>query len=63
MSVAGAGGKSILRKGINPQEPITIRYAHIVVDSFHHMGRRDGSIVATTAISWIGFGRRVIRIE
>ena len=29
--------------------------------SFHHMGRRDGSIAATTAISWIGSGRMMIR--
>jgi hypothetical protein len=63
MSAGEDGGKSILRQVINPLALITIRFAPIVAASFHHMGRRAGSIAATTAISWIGSGRMVIRTE
>ena len=61
MSAGEDGGKSILMQVINPLALITIRFAPIVAASFHHMGRRDGSIAATTAISWIGSGRMMIR--
>lgn len=61
MNAGEGGGKSIMRQVINLLVPITIRFAPIVAASFHHMGRRAGSIVATTAISWIGSGRMVIR--
>ena len=63
MSAGEGGGKSILRQVINPLALITIKSAPIVAASFHHMGRRAGSIAATTAISWIGSGRMVIRTE
>ena len=52
---------SDLMQVINLLVPITIRFAPIVAASFHHMGRRAGSIAATTAISWIGSGRMMIR--
>ena len=52
---------SDLMQVINLLVPITIRFAPIVAASFHHMGRRVGSIAATTAISWIGSGRMMIR--
>ena len=61
MSAGEDGGKSILMQVINPLALITIRFAPIVAVSFHHMGRRAGSIAATTAISWIGSGRMMIR--
>ncbi len=63
MSAGEDGGKSILMQVINPLALITIRFAPIVAASFHHMGRRARSIAATTAISWIGSGRMVIRTE
>ena len=63
MSAGEDGGKSILRQVINLLALITIKSASIVAASFHHMGRRAGSIAATTAISWIGSGRMVIRTE
>ncbi|MBO4456472.1 MAG: hypothetical protein J5802_01990 [Butyrivibrio sp.] len=61
MSAGEDGGKSILMQVINPLALITIRFAPIVAAFFHYMGRRDGSIAATTAISWIGSGRMMIR--
>ena len=63
MNAGEDGGKSILRRVINLLALITIKSAPIVAASFHHMGRRAGSIAATTAISWIGSGRMVIRTE
>ncbi len=50
MSAGEGGGKSILRQVINPLALITIKSAPIVAASFHHMGRRAGSIVVIIAI-------------
>ena len=46
MSAGEGGGKSILRQVINLLVLITIRFAPVVTASFHHMGKRVGSIVA-----------------